>query len=164
MRISGIVSESIVDGPGIRFVIFTQGCSHACKECHNQETWNPNGGKEISVKELKRQLRNKKNIRGVTFSGGEPFQQAEELAELATYVKAQGWDIFTYSGFTYEELAKSDDVNIQKLLYLSDFLVDGLFVKALADIRLKFRGSSNQRIIDLNRSRIEGKIIVWGDE
>jgi len=164
MRVSGIVSESIVDGPGIRFVIFTQGCPHSCVECHNHQTWDSNGGKEITVKELKRQLRNKKNIRGVTFSGGEPFLQAEELAELAEFIKLQGWDIFTYTGFTYEELIKSKDENIQKLLYLSDFLVDGPFIINLKDIRLKFRGSSNQRIIDLNESRAKGKIIVWGNE
>ncbi|MDR3289183.1 MAG: anaerobic ribonucleoside-triphosphate reductase activating protein [Peptococcaceae bacterium] len=150
MRIAGIASDSVVDGPGIRFVLFTQGCFHQCPYCHNPDSHDPDGGYEISVKEVKRILaRQRKKVRGVTFSGGEPFLQAQELAQIAAFAHELGLDVVTYTGFVYEELLRDDDPAARALLAESDMLIDGKYVHDLRDTSLRFRGSSNQRILEL---------------
>jgi len=154
MRLAGIVTESIVDGPGVRTVVFAQGCPHRCPGCHNPETWDPNRGQEMTVKEVLKVIqKNKKNIRGLTLSGGEPFLQAEEMAALAVKARELGLDVVTYTGYIYEELLKIDSPGWSKLLEVTDILVDGPFVQELKDISLPFRGSSNQRVIDLRGRR-----------
>jgi anaerobic ribonucleoside-triphosphate reductase activating protein len=162
MRLSGITPESLVDGPGLRYVIFTQGCQHQCPHCQNPETWDRDAGKEYSVRQLIRMLKQqKKTKQGVTFSGGEPFLQAAELAEVALAARQMGWDVVTYTGFTYEELMADNNDGIKALLSASDILIDGRYVHALRDIGLKFRGSSNQRLIDVAETRKTGYIVLW---
>jgi len=162
MRLSGFSEESHVDGPGLRCVIFTQGCNHQCPHCHNPDNWDMGAGKEFSVKQVIRLLKQqKKTKRGVTFSGGEPFLQAAELAQVAQAVRQIGWDVVTYSGFTYEELIEMKDSAVDSLLSASDILIDGRYVHALRDTRLKFRGSSNQRIIDVAKTQKNGRVVLW---
>jgi anaerobic ribonucleoside-triphosphate reductase activating protein len=165
MRLSGIVNESIVDGPGIRLVLFTQGCPHACENCHNPESWPLEGGKEYSVNAILRMIKRpgpqRKPLRGITFSGGEPFLQAAELALAAFEAHRIGWDVVTYTGYDYETLRDNPDADVQALLNLSDMLIDGPYIDARRDIGLKFRGSGNQRLIDLNETRKRGRIILF---
>jgi anaerobic ribonucleoside-triphosphate reductase activating protein len=154
MRLSGITPESLVDGPGLRYVIFTQGCLHCCPHCHNQASWDINGGKEYSVKQVIRLIKQqKKKKRGVTFSGGEPFLQAAELAEVAAAAHQKGWDVVTYTGFTHEELLESADEGVKALLAASDILIDGKYIHELRSMDLQFRGSENQRVIQLTENR-----------
>jgi len=162
MRLSGITPESLVDGPGLRYVIFTQGCPHHCPHCQNPETWETNAGKEFTVRQVVRMMKQqKKTMRGVTFSGGEPFLQAVELAETAAAAHNIGWDVVTYTGFTYEELIADNSEGVKALLSASDILIDGKYIHSLRDINLQFRGSSNQRIIDLAKTRETGRIVIW---
>jgi anaerobic ribonucleoside-triphosphate reductase activating protein len=164
MRLSGITPESLVDGPGLRYVIFTQGCQHQCPHCQNPETWDIEAGKEYSARQLIRLLKKQKKAKqGVTFSGGEPFLQAAELAEVAQAARQMGWDVVTYTGFTYEELIATHNDGINALLSASDILIDGRYVHALRDIGLKFRGSSNQRIIDVTKTLEKGQIVLWNE-
>jgi anaerobic ribonucleoside-triphosphate reductase activating protein len=161
MRLSGITPESLVDGPGLRYVIFTQGCLHCCPHCHNSQSWDISGGKEYSVKQIIRLLkRQKKTKRGVTFSGGEPFLQASELAEVALAAHQMGWDVVTYTGYTYEQLLEDNNDGVKALVSLTDLLVDGKYIHELRSIRLQFRGSSNQRIIDMTKTREKGQIVI----
>jgi anaerobic ribonucleoside-triphosphate reductase activating protein len=164
MRLSGITQESLVDGPGLRYGIFTQGCPHQCPHCHNQESWDINGGKEYSVKQIIRLLKQqKKTKRGVTFSGGEPFLQAAELAEVAVAARQTGWDVVTYTGYTYEQLIADNSNGVQALLAASDILIDGKYIHKLRSINLQFRGSSNQRLIDVAKTREKGGIVLWAE-
>lgn len=151
LKISGLVEESIVDGPGLRFVVFTQGCPHHCKGCHNPQTHDFDGGYWISVDEILKKFNEDPLLSGITFSGGEPFCQPGPLCTLAEAVRAKGKNVFIYSGYTFEQLQEMarTQPDVDRLLRLSDTLVDGPFVEALKDLDLQFRGSSNQRIIDL---------------
>lgn len=165
MRLSGITRESFVDGPGIRLVLFTQGCPHGCEHCHNPDSWSADGGQEFDLRKILRMIRNPgatgKPVRGITFSGGEPFMQAAELALAAYEAHRYGWDVCTYTGFTYEELTANPDADVQALLALSDLLIDGPYIHERRDIGLKFRGSDNQRLIDLNETRKKGKTVLF---
>jgi anaerobic ribonucleoside-triphosphate reductase activating protein len=154
VRLSGITPESLVDGPGLRYVIFTQGSLHCCPHCHNPESWDLNGGKEYSVKQVIRLIKQqKKTKRGVTFFGGEPFLQAAELAEVAVAAHQKGWDVVTYTGFTHEELLEDGNDGVKALLAASDILIDGKYIHELRSTELQFRGSSNQRIIQLTNEQ-----------
>jgi anaerobic ribonucleoside-triphosphate reductase activating protein len=165
MRLSGITQESLVDGPGLRYVIFAQGCQHCCPYCQNPESWDINAGKEFSVKQVIRLLKQqKKTKRGVTFSGGEPFLQAVELAEVAQSARQLGWDVVTYTGFTYEELVADNSSGVKALLSASDILIDGKYIHALRDAKLKFRGSSNQRMIDIAETQKNGRVVLWNEK
>ncbi|MFY9175571.1 MAG: anaerobic ribonucleoside-triphosphate reductase activating protein [Peptococcia bacterium] len=161
MRIAGIITDSIVDGPGVRFVIFGQGCPHHCPACQNPETWDPAGGREMSVKEIVKILKKRRNyLHGVTFSGGEPFLQAEEMAKLGQEAKKLNLDVVTYTGYRYEELLALDIPGSRELLEVTDLLVDGPFIEELKDISLPFRGSTNQRLIDLAATRKVGVLTL----
>jgi len=165
MRLSGITQESLVDGPGLRFVIFTQGCRFQCPHCHNPESWEINAGKEFSVKQVIRLIKQqKKTKRGVTFSGGEPFLQAAELAEVALAARQLGWDVVTYTGFTYEELIKDNNDGVRALLSASNILIDGKYIHKLRNTNLQFRGSSNQRLIDVAATQKIGQIVLWDEK
>lgn len=166
LRISGIVSESIVDGPGIRYVIFTQGCPHHCPGCHNPQTHDFQGGRLADWEEILGAIKENPLLGGVTFSGGEPFAQPGALAELAREVKGMGRHLMVYSGYTYERLLEmgKEDPAIGELLALADMLVDGPYVEALRDLTLQYRGSSNQRVIDLKKTRESGEIVLYQDE
>lgn len=148
--------ESIVDGQGIRMVIWSQGCKMACPGCHNPETHNPCGGKEFDIEELKNEItKYAKYHQGITLSGGDPFLQPEANKELADHAHSLGLDVWAYCGKTYEQL--QDNV----LLSSCDVLIDGPFVKELRDVTLAFRGSSNQRIINVQKSLESGEVILW---
>jgi len=164
IRLAGIVRESIVDGPGIRFTVFCQGCPHLCKGCHNPETHDFAGGKDTSIDRIIAEIDKNPLLAGVTFSGGEPFCQPEGFAALAELVKQRGLNIVSFSGYTYERLLELAEENsaVKELLQLTDILIDGSYKDELRDLTLQFRGSSNQRIIDLNRTREEGKVVLWG--
>jgi anaerobic ribonucleoside-triphosphate reductase activating protein len=150
MRISGYVEESIVDGTGIRFVIFAQGCKHKCKGCHNPQTHDFNGGYEITIDEILEKIKANPMIDGVTFSGGDPMEQAKEFTILAKEIKKLGLNIWCYTGYTFGHLIRHYTAHngYMELLNEIDVLVDGKFVESLKDGTLAFRGSSNQMIID----------------
>lgn len=162
LKISGIIRESIVDGPGYRFTIFCQGCPHHCKGCHNPQTHPFEGGKAVCVDKLFQEIKNTKLIKGVTFSGGEPFCQAKPFAELAKMVHQIGMDVITYTGYTFEELiaGANRENGWLDLLYSCDYLIDGRFILAEKTLTLKFRGSKNQRIIDVKKSLEHGSVIT----
>ena len=161
IRIAGIVEESIVDGPGIRFVIFTQGCPHGCKGCHNPQTHDFNSGKDVNIDEIVNKIKEDPLLKGVTLSGGEPFMQAGKLAKLIDKLSDTKLDIITYTGFKYEEIIKNanDENKFYKLLDRTDILINGKFKKDKKDEKQMYRGSSNQRAIDVELSRKSGKII-----
>ena len=151
IRLYGVVRESIVDGPGLRFVVFTQGCPHRCEGCHNPASHDYEGGYMSSTSRIWRAVCEQKLLRGITFSGGEPFLWGKELSVIARAARNMGLDVMVYSGYTYEqllEMAKSDE-GVYNLLCASNYLVDGKFEIAKRDLNLRFRGSSNQNIYDI---------------
>lgn len=153
LRIAGTVNDSIVDGPGIRFTIFTQGCPHNCKGCHNPQTHDFSGGTIVDTDELLAKIRENPLLDGVTFSGGEPFCQAEPLAHLGRQIKDLGLNIVTYTGYTFEKLlAEGNKNHWYELLEVTDYLIDGPFILEQKDWNIRFRGSSNQRYIDCKAS------------
>ena len=160
LRVAGIVKESVVDGPGFRYVIFAQGCTHCCKGCHNPDTHALDGGYAVDTESLITDIRQSKYIDGVTFSGGEPFLQAEAFNHMAEMLKETDINIICYTGFTYEELLKSEDTSRVKLLGNIDVLIDGPYKEELKDLSLSFRGSKNQRIIDVKASLKELKVVL----
>lgn len=153
--------NSIVDGEGIRAVIWTQGCIHNCFGCHNPETHDMNGGYLVDVEELKQEIKSLSEESGVTFSGGDPFCQAEVCAELAKFCHECGLNVWCYTGYTYDKLMDKavDDSNILKFLNEIDVLIDGPFVLKQKSFDVKFRGSKNQRIIDVKKSLKKGSIV-----
>lgn len=152
IRLSGIEKESIVDGPGLRYVLFSQGCIHNCPGCHNPQTHGFTGGETYDLEDLVREIEENPLLSGVTFSGGDPFNQAEAFSVLARMVKGRGLTIWSYTGYTIEELRSSKDPFQSALLHQVDVLVEGRFVQSLRTLSKPFAGSSNQRIIDLKRS------------
>ena len=165
IRVCVIEPESIVDGPGFRYVLFVQGCPHHCKGCHNPESWDPNGGYDMTVRDILDEIKAKPNIKGVTFSGGEPFEQARPLVDLARYLKGMRYSLMSYSGYTLEELeAKAEsDSAVGELLGMIDILVDGRYEEKLRNLTLVYCGSENQRVIDMNKTR-EARAAGKGDE
>lgn len=161
LRIAGTVNDSIVDGEGYRYAIFTQGCPHACPGCHNPQTHNFRGGRLVKLEELLQEALLNPLLSGVTFSGGEPFCQAAVLAELGREFHRHQLDIWCYTGYTYEQLRDNPDPGIQELLQLVDVLVDGPFVEEQRDLTLSFRGSSNQRLIDMPQTRARGRVVLY---
>jgi anaerobic ribonucleoside-triphosphate reductase activating protein len=154
IRVAGLTDDSIVDGKGFRFVIFTQGCLHHCKGCHNPETWDMNGGTLMDIDEIKEKIARNGLLDGITFSGGDPFYQSDACANLAKWAKERGLNIWAYTGFLYEELLKMPEV--KEFLDLVDVLVDGPFILEEKSLLLNFRGSKNQRVIDLNETKKTG--------
>jgi anaerobic ribonucleoside-triphosphate reductase activating protein len=165
LKIAGIVKNSIVDGPGLRYTIFTQGCYHNCEGCQNPQTHNPTDGKFIDTDEIYNEIIKDPVIAGVTFSGGEPFLQSDALAELALKINNAGMhtlDIICYTGFTYEEILKiikDGCKSYLNLLHNIDYLIDGRFEKDKVSLDCAWRGSTNQRIIDVRKSIREGKVV-----
>lgn len=159
IRLAGIVRESIVDGPGIRFAVFCQGCPHKCRGCHNTFTHDFNGGYICSISKLIDEIDSDPLLTGVTFTGGEPFCQPEAFAALAEEIrKRDKLDIITFTGYTYEELQsmKTEKPEVGRLLDLTDYLIDGRFILEQRDLTLHFRGSRNQRVIDMPATRATG--------
>lgn len=162
LRVAGMVEESIVDGPGIRFVVFTQGCRHNCVGCHNRHTHPLNGGEIISIEDIIRRVGENPLLDGVTLSGGEPFEQAEALSRLAMALKKQGHNIITYTGYTYQHIVDNSDKmeGWLALLQHTDILIDGPFEIEKKNLNLRFRGSENQRIIDVQKTLFNKKIAL----
>ena len=162
IKIAGIVKESIVDGPGIRLVVFTQGCVHSCTGCHNPETHSFSEGYYINIHEIVEMVRKDPLLDGITLSGGDPFHQGRVSAALAKEIKKIGLNVITYTGYTFEEIMKEIDINIgwKELLYETDILIDGKFDIDKKSLLLKFRGSENQRIIDVKKSLENNNIII----
>lgn len=161
MRIACFVEESIVDGPGFRIVIFFQGCAHHCYGCHNPETWDFEGGKEVSFDLIKKIIDDNPYADGITLSGGDPLYQIDASTEIAEYAKSKGLDVILYTGFLFEEVLEMTKANqrLKDLLNNVDTLIDGPFILEQRHLSLKFRGSSNQRIIDVKKSLMQNKIV-----
>lgn len=153
----GFVGDSIVDGPGLRCTLFCQGCPHACPGCHNPDTHPFSGGKALRLDEVLEKIHAHPLCRAVTFSGGEPFCQAEALAPLAELLREQGYELAAYTGYTYEHLAAHGSPAQKKLLSLLHTLVDGPFLLAQRNLSLRFRGSENQRILNIPASLAAGR-------
>jgi len=158
LNIAGIVNDSIVDGPGIRLTVFAQGCPHHCVGCHNAETWSFADEYLISEEEILTMVKANPLVRGVTFSGGEPFSQSEGFTKLAILLAAEGYEIGCYSGYTFEELI-SGTMEQQELLNHIHILIDGPYIQELRSMNTIYRGSSNQRIIDVKASLLEHQAI-----
>lgn len=154
IRIAGIESESIVDGPGLRYVIFSQGCKHNCQGCHNPETHSFFGGTVDETSRIVDEILENPLLSGVTFSGGDPFSQPEPFIDIAERLKGKGLGIWCYTGYTMEELMEKGTEAQKNLLTHIDTLVDGRFVLARRTLSIPFVGSSNQRVLDLKRMGI----------
>lgn len=163
ISLSGITGDSIVDGPGIRLTIFTQGCPHHCPGCHNPQTHDPNGGSWGDTEDIIAAMAENPLLDGITLSGGDPFMQPKECTELAKGAHQHGLNVWTYTGYTWEALFTENDPDKITLLKESDVLIDGPFLLAERSLELKFKGSRNQRIIDVKKSLQAGEIILWED-
>ena len=160
LRVAGTVNDSIVDGPGIRLTIFTQGCPHHCAGCHNPQTHDFNGGSITDTADLLEKIKGNPLLDGVTFSGGEPFCQEEALAEFGDDIKSLGLNVIPYTGYTFVYLFEDkNDNSYGKLLAVTDFLIDGKFIEREKDWQLKFRGSRNQRYLDCQKSLETGSAV-----
>ena len=153
-----IMYSSSVDGTGFRDVLFVNYCPHHCEGCHNPESWDKKNGHNETIREIFDKLM-QSSVTNVTFSGGEPFEQAEELYILGKALKEQGKTLWAYSGYTFEQLIK--DPKKKKLLEICDVLVDGKFEKDNTELNMRFKGSLNQRIIDVPKSLAYNKIILY---
>jgi anaerobic ribonucleoside-triphosphate reductase activating protein len=153
IRIAGIVKESIVDGPGIRLTVFAQGCKHNCLGCHNPHTHDFNGGSLVEIEDILNQMKSNPLLDGITLSGGEPFEQAEVMGQLAQEAKKLGYHVMTYTGYIFEYILQNKDIikGWDKLLSNTDTLVDGKFEIQKKMSTLQYRGSENQRIIDVQK-------------
>ena len=165
IRLSGIAYESLVNGPGMRRVFFAQGCRHNCKGCFNPDTHDFNGGEERNMDELIEAVKENPMLRGVTFSGGDPWEQADKFAYMAKAFKDSGLSVWSYTGYTYEYILEHKDERNgwNELLNNIDVLVDGRFEEDKMEEGLKFRGSSNQRIINVKESLKNNKVILMDE-
>ena len=163
IRVAGLVGDSITDGPGLRLTVFVQGCPHRCEGCHNPQTWPFAGGTWMQPEEIFQKLRQNPLSDGMTLSGGEPFCQCEALLPLAKQVRAAGYSLYAYTGYTFEALYRMEDPFVRKLLQQLNVLVDGPFLLSQRNLTLPFRGSENQRILDVPRS-LAAKEAVWTDD
>ena len=159
IRVLDIIEDTMVDGPGFRTSIYCAGCCHQCPGCHNPQSWDFNAGRDMTVEQIMRIIENDPYTLGVTFSGGDPMYQAAGFAELARQIHRRTQkDIWCYTGFTFESLIHQDQ---RELLAEVDVLVDGPFIQSLHDSDLLFRGSSNQRLIDVQASLYSGETVLW---
>lgn len=161
IRMCGTEPESIVDGPGFRYVIFVQGCPHRCPGCHNPESHDFEAGYDLTIDELWEDICRNPHLAGITFSGGEPFCQLEPLLQIAKMAKAKGLHLMSYSGYTYEDLLARKDELTDEFLGMLDILVDGPFIEAQRNLELIYRGSENQRVIDMNKTRESGELTLF---
>ena len=160
IRIAGTVDDSIVDGPGFRYTVFTQGCSHHCPGCHNPDTWPFEGWQAYTPEELVALAKKSPLCKGVTLSGGEPFAQAgQEMLEFVGLCRAAGFEVAAYTGYTFEQLLAGSEAQ-RALLAALDTLIDGPFVREECSLELRFRGSRNQRILNVPES-LAAAAPVW---
>lgn len=162
IKLFGTANDSIVDGPGIRYAVFTQGCPHNCEGCHNPKSHDPNGGYFEETGSIINKVKANPLLDGVTLSGGEPFMQAKACAEIARAAHDMGMNVVTYTGFTFEELMQGANAEngFDELLEATDILVDGKFVLEKRSIDLNFKGSSNQRLLDVKASLVAGYAVM----
>lgn len=160
IRLSGYVNDSVVDGPGVRFTIFTQGCPYACPGCHNPHTWNPDLGEDYSLEALSSKWRKNPLLDGITLSGGEPLYQKDKLIPIINRAIEDGLNIVMYTGSTYEALLDKEDPVINEILSKVDYLIDGPFLIKEINLSLLYRGSNNQRIIDLRKSSRDNIVVI----
>ena len=164
IRIAGVIRESFVDGPGIRFVVFCQGCPHHCAGCHNPATHDFDGGYDCDTEKILEAVGANPMLDGVTFSGGEPMCQPEAFLELARELRKRfpKLNLLIYTGYTYEQLQEmcSHQPALKELLDLADYLVDGRYMEQQRDLTLPFRGSRNQRFIDMKETRAAGLVVI----
>ncbi len=158
VNLAGIVTDSIVDGPGLRTTLFAQGCPHHCPGCHNPETWAFAGGTVMDCDTIVEIVRSSPLSRGVTFSGGEPFAQAAGFAEIAVALKKLGYEVASYSGYTFEALLQGT-MDQRALLEKLDVLIDGPFRMEEKSLEIAFRGSRNQRILNVPESLKAGRAV-----
>lgn len=158
LELAGITEDSIVDGPGIRTTFYGQGCPHHCPGCHNPETWAFSGGTPMEEETLLEIVKSNPLCHGVTFSGGEPFAQSEGFARLASLLRSEGYEIASYSGYTFEQLLCGTPSQ-QKLLQQLDVLIDGPFLLEERSLELNFRGSRNQRVLNVPESLKAGTAV-----
>lgn len=157
IRVAGVVNDSITDGPGMRYTLFVQGCPHHCPGCHNPQTHPFEGGSWRTAEEIAGEILKNPMLSGLTLSGGEPICQAKALVPLCRMVKDGGMDIALYSGYTFEQLIQMEEDGVRTLLSLCDVLIDGPFLLEERSLALLFRGSKNQRILNLPESLKAGK-------
>lgn len=162
IRLSGIIYESLVNGPGLRRVLFSQGCKHNCRGCFNPSTHCYDGGELRDMDELLDDIRKNSMLKGITFSGGDPFEQASKFAYMAEKIKETNLNIWCYTGYTFEYIFehRNEHEGWEQLLNSIDVLVDGKFEEDKKSNNLKYRGSSNQRIIDVKRTLNMKQIIT----
>jgi len=163
MRVAGIIQDSIVDGPGLRCAIYVQGCGFRCEGCHNPGTWDENGGFEMRLDDIISDMRSNPLTDGLTLTGGEPFDQAAGCITLAAAARSQGLNVWVYSGSTFEELLEKtkNDPETDRLLRLSDVLVDGRFILSKRTLSRKWYGSENQRVIDVQKSLAAESAVLY---
>ena len=159
IRIADVIEESFVDGVGVRFAIFVQGCPHHCKGCHNPTTHDFNGGRIVDTEEIIKKFSKSPLINGITLTGGEPLSQIDSITELAKSAKNINLSVWCYTGYVYEDLL--GDIKIDNFLDYVDVLIDGPFIESQRDLTMPFCGSRNQRLIDIPSSRAQEKIITW---
>lgn len=157
LRVLDIVSGTSVDGPGLRTTVYFAGCPHHCIGCHNPQSWDPDGGREMGVDELTDILLAEQMP--VTFSGGDPLAQASGLLELSRRLRHNDINIWCYTGYIFEDLMA--DESMTDLLKMFDVVVDGPFIESLRSTALHFRGSSNQRLVDVTKSLARGEVVEW---
>jgi len=163
IRLYGTVNDSIVDGQGYRFAVFTQGCPHHCEGCHNPESHDPAGGTVYTLDEVEKRFSGNPLLDGITLSGGEPFMQPAACAELARRAHGKGLTVWTFTGGLLEnhQATAKDDPAVKALLEETDVLVDGPFLLSQRSLDLLYCGSKNQRIIDMNKTRQAGTVVLW---
>lgn len=160
INVAGILTNSLANGPGLRYVLFVQGCSHHCKGCQNQHTWEPNKGRNMSIEDIIKDIESNPFIDGVTLSGGEPFDQAEEVFKLVKALKDKSYHVMAYTGYDYNELmgramCRSEEMQWpSRIIRHLDILVDGKFQENNLDLSKRYCGSKNQRILHLKNGKI----------
>ncbi len=164
IRIANWIHDSIVDGPGLRFSLFTQGCPHHCPHCHNPQTHDPQGGYLVDTDEIITEIKKNPLLSGITITGGEPMLQPDAVLELLQQTKLLGMDSVVYTGYVYEDLLLQNNTTITSILQTADYLIDGPFVESLKSLDLLFRGSSNQRIIDLKKTNHHHQVLCTSFE
>lgn len=156
IQVLDIMPGTTVDGPGLRTSIYVAGCRHMCKGCHNPQSWDFNSGIPMTVDEIMERITEEDF--NVTLTGGDPLWQASKILPLVKSIKEKGYTLWCYTGFTWEEILKSTELS--KILPWIDVIVDGRFIEELRDTRLRFRGSSNQRIIDVQASLTKKELVI----
>ena len=158
INVAGFNKNSITDGPGIRFVIYAQGCVHNCAGCHNPQTHSFNTGEDYTISQLMDMIKKDPLVKGVTFSGGDPFCQPKAFAVLAKELKQSGYEICSFTGYLFEQITSDKTDEKYNLFKQLDVLIDGPFMQDKKSLDLKFKGSSNQRTIDVQKSLLENSV------